>query len=148
MTVRDLGPDGRLGAPTPQAMVVRTPTEWKALLSAEAYAVLRHEGTERPFCGGLLHEKGKGWFCCAGCGLPLFTSEDKFESGTGWPSFTREAARENILRIEDRSHGMLRTEIRCARCDGHLGHVFDDGPAPTHTRHCLNSAALVFKPTP
>jgi methionine-S-sulfoxide reductase/methionine-R-sulfoxide reductase len=148
VTVRDLGPDGRLGAPTPQPMVVRTPAEWKSLLSPEAYAVLRHEGTERPFCGGLLHEKGKGWFCCAGCGLPLFASNDKFESGTGWPSFTREAARENILRIEDRTHGMLRTEIRCARCDGHLGHVFDDGPAPTFTRHCLNSAALVFKPTP
>ena len=146
--VRDLTPEGRLAPATAQAPVVRTEAEWKALLTPEAYAVLRHEGTERPFCGGLLHEKGDGWFCCAGCGLPLFASSTKFESGTGWPSFFAEASPDNVTRIEDRSHGMLRTEIRCARCDGHLGHVFDDGPAPTRTRHCLNSAALVFKAAP
>lgn len=146
--VRDLQPDGRLAPPSLQAPVVRTDAEWRRLLAPEAYAVLRHEGTERPFCGGLLHEEGRGWFCCAGCGLPLFASQDKFDSGTGWPSFRQEAAPDNVRRVEDRSHGMRRTEIRCARCDGHLGHVFDDGPAPTFTRHCLNSAALVFRSTP
>lgn len=146
--VRDLLQDKTLGPVTRQPAVVRTDAEWRARLTPEAYAVLRHEGTERPFCGGLLNQKGEGWFTCAGCDLPLFSSSAKFESGTGWPSFFIEAAPENVRRIEDRSHGMLRVEIRCARCDGHLGHVFNDGPPPTRTRHCLNSAALTFVPLP
>ena len=136
--------DGVLTAPTTQPKVVRSEAEWRKLLSPEAFAVLRVSGTERPFCGGLLKNKEKGFYVCAGCDLPLFGSDTKFDSGTGWPSFNREVYKGNVTRISDRSHGMERVEIRCARCDGHLGHVFEDGPAPTGERHCLNSAALKF----
>lgn len=115
-------------------------------LSAEERRVLLAAGTEAPFCGGLLGEHGKGVFACRLCELPLFRSADKFESGTGWPSFTRSFDPEHVRRIRDTSHGMVRTEIRCARCDSHLGHVFPDGPAPTGERHCLNSVALRFIP--
>lgn len=115
-------------------------------LTPEQYRVMIDHGTERPFCGGLLHEKGDGVFACRLCGLPLFHSEAKFESGTGWPSFYKAFDDAHIERIEDRSHGMVRTEIRCARCDSHLGHVFPDGPPPTFERHCLNGAAMEFFP--
>jgi peptide-methionine (R)-S-oxide reductase len=113
-------------------------------LSEEARRVLLRQGTEPPFCGGLLKEKRAGVFACGLCGLPLFRSGAKFESGTGWPSFYAPYDPEHIRERRDVSHGMVRVEIRCARCDGHLGHVFDDGPPPTGRRYCLNSAALAF----
>jgi peptide-methionine (R)-S-oxide reductase len=115
-----------------------------ARLSPEERRILLHQGTEPPFCGGLLQEKRQGVFTCRLCGLPLFRSSAKFESGTGWPSFHTPFDEDHIRYLRDESHGMVRTEIRCARCDGHLGHVFDDGPAPTGLRYCLNSASLEF----
>jgi peptide-methionine (R)-S-oxide reductase len=117
----------------------------RRLTPEERYVMLDH-GTERPFCGGLLNNKETGAYCCRLCGLPLFRSQTKFESGTGWPSFYDAFDEAHIRRIVDTSHGMRRVEIRCARCDGHLGHVFPDGPPPTGERHCLNSAALEFFP--
>lgn len=115
-------------------------------LNDEERRVILHQGTEPPFCGGLLKEKGAGVFTCRLCGLPLFKSDSKFESGTGWPSFYRPFDPDHIRELRDVSHGMVRTEIRCRRCDGHLGHVFEDGPAPTGLRYCLNSASLKFVP--
>lgn len=115
-----------------------------AALEPEARRVLLAQGTERPFCGGLLAEKGQGVYVCGLCALPLFRSETKFESGTGWPSFWRPFDPAHVAELRDTSHGMIRVEIRCARCDGHLGHVFPDGPPPTGVRYCLNSAALRF----
>lgn len=126
-----------------------TPEEKAALargLNDEERRVILHQGTEPPFCGGLLKEKGRGVFSCRLCGLPLFRSEAKFESGTGWPSFHQPIDPDHIRYLQDVSHGMIRTEIRCRRCDGHLGHVFEDGPAPTGLRYCLNSASLSFTP--
>ncbi len=116
----------------------------EADLSEEERRVILHQGTEPPFCGGLLKEKGAGTFACRLCALPLFRSDAKFESGTGWPSFYQPCDPAHIHEVRDISHGMIRVEIRCARCDGHLGHVFDDGPPPTRLRYCLNSAALKF----
>jgi len=113
-------------------------------LSPEAYNVTQRAGTEPAFCGTLLNNKKEGVYVCAVCGLPLFSSEHKFDSGTGWPSFWREFDPDHVARVEDRSHGMVRTEIECARCGSHLGHVFNDGPRPTGERHCLNSASLNF----
>lgn len=113
-------------------------------LDAEERRVILGHGTERPFCGGLLDEKRTGVFICRLCGLPLFRSAGKFESGTGWPSFHSPFDPDHIRTVRDDSYGMVRTEIRCRRCDGHLGHVFDDGPAPTGLRYCLNSASLRF----
>jgi peptide-methionine (R)-S-oxide reductase len=115
-------------------------------LSAEERRVLLNQGTEPPFCGGLLREKRAGHFACRLCGLPLFKSAAKFESGTGWPSFYEPFDPAHIRELRDASHGMIRTEIRCRRCDGHLGHVFDDGPPPTGLRYCLNSVSLAFVP--
>jgi len=115
-----------------------------AKLDPEAYRVTQKAGTEPQFCGGLLDNKENGVYCCVVCGLPLFSSEHKFKSGTGWPSFWREFDPDHVTRKADRSHGMARVEINCARCGAHLGHVFDDGPRPTGERHCLNSAALTF----
>ena len=115
------------------------------LTPEERYVILDH-GTERPFCGTLLNNKQSGIYACRLCGLPLFQANAKFESGTGWPSFYQPFDPEHITELRDSSHGMIRTEIRCRRCDGHLGHVFPDGPPPTHQRYCLNSASMEFYP--
>ncbi len=117
-------------------------------LSPEERRVLLNQGTEPPFCGGLLHEKRAGVFNCRLCGLPLFRSGAKFESGTGWPSFHSPYDPDHIRYLRDASHGMIRTEIRCRRCDAHLGHVFEDGPPPSGLRYCLNSISLRFQDEP
>jgi len=127
--------------------VQKSEAEWKKQLSPEAYHVLREKGTERAFTGSLLKIKDKGVYHCGGCGHPLFSSETKFESGTGWPSFYAPISKEAVSEKIDRDHGWVRTEVLCARCDGHLGHVFDDGPKPTGLRYCLNSVSLSFSKT-
>ncbi len=125
--------------------VEHTDDEWKEQLSPAAYAVLRQHGTERAFTSPLDREKRPGTFLCAGCGQALFSSTDKFESGTGWPSFIRPL--QGAVETEtDESHGMVRTEVHCARCGGHLGHLFEDGPRPTGERFCMNGVALQFRP--
>jgi peptide-methionine (R)-S-oxide reductase len=125
--------------------VVKTDDEWRKILTNEQYHVLREHGTERAGTCALLQEHGRGMFACAGCGLPLFQSVRKFESGTGWPSFFApiEGA---VATSVDRAYGMARTEVHCSRCDGHLGHVFPDGPPPTGLRYCINGVALTFEP--
>jgi peptide-methionine (R)-S-oxide reductase len=134
---------GRANAATETFEVNHTPEEWRKLLTPEQYAVLREEDTERPFTSPLDNEKRKGTFTCAGCDLPLFSSETKFDSGTGWPSFYApiEGAVESG---KDWSFGMLREEVHCRRCGGHLGHIFDDGPKPTGLRYCINGVSLKF----
>ena len=126
--------------------VTKTDAEWKAELSPEAYQVLRHEGTERPFTSPLNDEHRHGIFDCAGCALPLFSSATKFDSGTGWPSFYQPLENAVATR-KDTSFFMTRTEVHCRRCGGHLGHVFNDGPPPTGLRYCMNGVALTFRPT-
>lgn len=125
--------------------VTKTEAEWRAILSDAAFNVLRKEGTEYPGTSPLLNEHRKGIFACAGCDLPVYSSETKFDSGTGWPSFWQEIPNA-VGTTQDRSLGMTRTEVHCRRCGGHLGHVFDDGPPPTGLRHCINGVALTFKP--
>lgn len=144
IVVRDLGSDGKLKGPERVEKVIKTESEWKRLLTAEQFRITRRQGTESPFCGRFFDNKAPGLYRCVCCGLPLFESDAKFDSGTGWPSFFKPVAPENILSREDRSHGMVRTEVLCARCDAHLGHVFDDGPPPTGLRYCLNSESLSF----
>ena len=125
--------------------ITRSDEEWRQLLTPEQYHVLRRHGTERPGSCALNHEKRKGSFACAGCGQPLFVADHKFESGTGWPSFTT-PVEGSVTNITDRSHGMVRTEVLCSQCGGHLGHVFPDGPPPTGQRYCMNGVAMVFQP--
>ncbi|CAK0766845.1 peptide-methionine (R)-S-oxide reductase [Azospirillaceae bacterium] len=123
--------------------ITHTDKEWRAMLTSEQYAVLRQESTERPFSSPLNNEHRAGLFSCAGCGQPLFSSETKFDSGTGWPSFWAPLEK-GVATTEDRTLGMIRTEVHCRRCGGHLGHVFDDGPKPTGKRYCMNGLAMSF----
>ena len=134
----------RLGGMAPE--VQKTDEEWKAQLSPEQYEVLRRSDTEPPWSGKYVNNHDDGTYTCAGCGAVLFDSSTKFESGSGWPSFYEPAVAEAVELVEDRSHGMVRTEVRCRRCGGHLGHRFDDGPQPTGQRYCMNSLALEFQP--
>ena len=125
--------------------IEKTDAEWRAELTPEQYRILRQGGTEPPFSGELLDTKDEGQFLCAACGEPLFTSGDKYDSGSGWPSFTAPMGDDTVDEHRDESHGMTRIEVRCARCEGHLGHVFPDGPGPEGLRYCINSASLQFR---
>ena len=135
---------GQLVGPLDLPRVEKTDAEWQARLTPDQFRIARAHGTEPAFCGTLLDNKQHGVYSCVCCGLPLFASNAKFDSGTGWPSFFQPVADENVATRPDHSYGMRRVEILCARCDGHLGHVFPDGPAPTHQRHCVNSESLSF----
>ena len=125
--------------------VEKTDAEWREELTPEQYEILRRQGTERPWTSEFLDVKGDGMFHCAGCGAALFSTDTKFESGSGWPSFFEPAVSEGVEVLTDTSHGMVRTEVRCSNCGGHLGHVFDDGPQPTGLRYCINGCALDLK---
>jgi methionine-R-sulfoxide reductase len=144
VSVKVFNRTGQLVGPLDLPRIEKTDAEWRAQLTPEQFAVARAHGTERPFCGTLLDNKRAGVYSCVCCGLPLFASNAKFESGTGWPSFFQPIADENVATKPDRSLGMLRVEILCRRCDCHLGHVFMDGPLPTRQRHCVNSESLEF----
>ena len=142
-------PDPSLLANAPELgeRVRKTDEQWRSQLSEQQYRVLREAGTERAYSGALYDHHDEGVYRCAGCGAPLYGSEDKFDSGTGWPSFTQAIEPGRVSEEIDGSLGMVRTEILCSSCGGHLGHVFDDGPAPTGERHCVNSLSLVFEQT-
>ena len=127
--------------------IVKSEAQWLEELGPQRYAILREAGTERPFTGSLLNVREDGTYVCGACGGELFTSSEKFDSHCGWPSFTHPEQQKNVRLLDDFSHGMRRTEVRCARCDSHLGHVFDDGPGPEGTRYCINSLSLDFKKT-
>ena len=144
MRVKVFNRAGQLVGPIEIPRVVKTDAEWRAQLTSTQLQIARGKGTERPFCGTLLDNKRSGVYSCVCCDLPLFASDAKFNSGTGWPSFFQPVAAENVITSEDRSSGMVRTEILCARCDAHLGHVFDDGPPPNGLRYCVNSESLSF----
>src|SRR5215470_13704734 len=144
VSVKVFNEQGQLVGPVDSPRVEKSEAEWRQQLTPEQFAIARAHGTERPFCGTLLDNKRHGVYSCVCCGLPLFASGGKFDSGTGWPSFFRPVAEENVATQVDDSHGMVRTEILCARCDGHLGHVFEDGPPPTGLRYCVNSESLAF----
>jgi methionine-R-sulfoxide reductase len=142
--VKVFNDQGQLVGPVSSLRVLKTDAEWKKLLTPQQFKIARGKGTEAPFCGTLLDNHLDGVYTCVCCGLPLFSSSSKFHSGTGWPSFFQPVAQENVIEHADNSYGMLRTEILCARCDCHLGHVFDDGPRPTGLRFCVNSESLRF----
>jgi peptide methionine sulfoxide reductase msrA/msrB len=146
VTVHVFKRDGKLLGPVESPKLELSAADWRKRLSPDAFEVLRNQGTEQPFSGALLDTDADGVYCCAGCGLPLFSSDAKFHSGTGWPSFYQTIAKGNVAEVTDSSDGMVRTEIHCPRCGGHLGHVFDDGPKPTGLRYCLDSVALKFTP--
>jgi methionine-R-sulfoxide reductase len=141
-----LDDQGRILPPETMDKVTKTDAEWRAQLGDEVYAIARGKGTERPFCGAFHDHKAAGIYECVCCALPLFRSDAKFDSGTGWPSFFQPVAPENVVTAKDFSHGMIREEILCARCDAHLGHVFPDGPGPSGLRYCVNSVSLKFVP--
>jgi methionine-R-sulfoxide reductase len=144
MKLRVFNRQGQLVGPIDMARVEKTDEQWRAQLTPAQFAIARGKGTERSFCGTLLDNKRKGVYACICCQLPLFASSAKFNSGTGWPSFFKAICDENVATAGDRSHGMVRVEILCARCGGHLGHVFEDGPPPTGQRYCVNSESLFF----
>ncbi len=144
VSVRVFNKKGDLVGPIMTQRIVKSEEEWRKLLTPQQCQIVREEGTERPFTSELLKNTKPGIYACVACDLPLFAVDSKFDSGTGWPSFWKSVAAENVLKIEDRRYGMVRVEIECARCHAHLGHVFDDGPKPTGLRYCVNGISLKF----